>query len=389
MITIELLYWIAFLMPLLIMPIVLPMVVLMAHRKRLTDSPNARKLQSQPVPVMGGTVMMLASCASLIVLNLFYDISGGFSIMCVMVIMYIFGMLDDINGLSWQFKFVIQIFTILLIFFGGDCGIHSLHGLFGIWDLSMPASCLFSLFMGLLLLNAVNFSDGIDGLASGLGIFICLMLGLWQLKHGVVIQTLFSFTMVGTLTGFFVFNVFSKRFKMYMGDSGSLVLGICIYALLCTKVYLPEGGTMLADKYLTSFHIAIISYMVFDLVRVAMMRVLNGKSPFEPDRTHLHHMYVDLGANHLTATMVIIFNNLAMIGVWYATALTGMNEKLQYTIILLSGFAFFWFPYFIVTYLRDHRPEKYEKLQKPFKKISAVVDKISEPVSRIIDLKRH
>jgi len=387
MITVNLLYWISFLVPLLVMPIVLPLVVLMAHRKRLTDMPNSRKLQSQPVPVMGGTVIMLAVCTTCIVLNVIFSISGLFSAMCVMMMLYIFGMLDDNIGLSWQFKFVLQILSVLLLFFGGDYGVHSMYGLFGLGDLPYMWSCLVSLFVGLLLLNAVNFSDGIDGLASGIGVLSGLVIGYWNVRHDELLPAMLSFCMVGAMAGFFMYNVFSSRFKMYMGDSGSLVLGFFIYTLTCTNVYVGDGANMLADRYMWSFFIAVLSYIIFDLIRVASMRVLHGKSPFQPDRTHLHHMYVDLGNTHLMATFIIIMNNILVIGIWYLTATMEIAVEWQSLLTIVSAMAVYWLPYAIVTWHRNNRPEAYARMQSRIRRISAWVVRFEEFMSSVVDLR--
>ena len=139
--TTELLYWIAVLIPLIIVPIVLPMVVLLARRKRLTDSPNARKTQESPVAVMGGTVIMLAVSVTSIIINLFYNLGDLYPALCVMFILYIFGMLDDTIGLSWNFKMGLQILAILLLYFGGSYGVNSMFGLFGLGTLSWWFSC--------------------------------------------------------------------------------------------------------------------------------------------------------------------------------------------------------------------------------------------------------
>lgn len=386
--SIDLLYWLSVLLPMLMVPVVLPMVVLMARRKRLTDNPNARKMQDRPVPVMGGMVIMLVVCVSAIVLNLFYDLGFLYPAFCVMVILFIFGMLDDNIGLSWQFKLGVQIFSILLLFFGGNYGVHSLYGVFGIEIIPIWAACLMTLFSGILLLNAVNFVDGIDGLASGLGVLAGIVLSYWDIRHGFVTHALLSFVIVGVMSSFFVFNVFSERYKMYMGDSGSLVLGFFVFMSTCPEPSLLDEKTFIADNYFMSFLVAIISAMVFDLIRVALLRIIKGKSPFHPDRTHLHHICVDMGMSHLFTTLRILFANIIVIAIWYFTASSGMNVTLQYLLILLTGVVVYWLPYFHIVYLRDHNPERYEKLSARCKQLSSYSDVFTSVIRRIIDGRR-
>ena len=381
----ELIYWLSVLIPLVVMPVVLPMVVLLARRKRLIDSPNARKTQSRPVAVMGGTVMMLVLCTTAIVINLFYDISSLFPAFCVMVILYLFGMLDDTIGLSWQFKLGMQVFVILLLYYGGSYGVNSLFGLFGLDVLPEWLSLILTLFTGLLLLNAANFVDGIDGLASGLGVLAGLMMGYWNVRHGFITQALLSFSMVGTMSTFFIFNVFSNRYKMYMGDSGSLVLGLFIYMSACPNSYYALGNEFLADSYFVSFLLALFSAMIFDMVRVVVGRALNGKSPFHPDRTHLHHAYVDVGMTHLLATLKITLQNMAVLAIWYVTAILELNSALQYFIVLLAGVAFIWLPYIFLNLYKTSYRNMYAKISKRCKRRSDFLKSLTGWITPVID----
>ena len=377
------------LLPFVFMPIVLPMVVLMANRKRLMDNPDARKTQKRPVAVMGGTVIMLVICITSIILNLFYNISNLFPAMCVMMILYIFGMLDDNIGLSWQFKLGMQIFVILLLFFGGNYGINSLYGMFGIYSMPMWCACLLTVFTGLLLLNAVNFADGIDGLASGLGVLASLAMGYWNLRHGFVTQALQSFTVVGVMASFFLYNVFSKRYKMYMGDSGSLVLGLFLFLSICQDPYYLADDAFIVDSYFLSFIIALFSAMLFDSVRVVIMRALKGNSPFEPDRSHLHHAYVDAGMSHLLATIKIILNNMAVIMVWYFTAKAELSEVLQLAIVLSVGVVFIWVPYFMLEYLKNKSVDRYILITRRCRRRSEVLNNFSNLIQRLVDGRRR
>lgn len=387
MISTDLLYALSFLVPLLIMPIVLPMVVLLARRKRLTDNPNARKAQNSPVAVMGGTVMILVICVTSIVLNVFYDLSALLPVFCVMVMLFIFGMLDDNIGLSWQFKLGLQFFAVLLLFFGG-ANLDTLNVAFGAHDYSVWLSCLATVFVGLMILNAVNFMDGIDGLASGMGVFVGLIMGYWTMRHGLIIQTLLSFTVVGVMSSFFVYNVFSERYKMYMGDSGSLVLGLLLFIISCRNSYVYNSDMYMLDRYTFSFLIALFSGMVFDMVRVVIIRAIDGKSPFEPDRSHLHHIYVDMGMCHLLATLKIILNNIAVLGVWLLTALLEMNTVVQLVIVLAAGVVFIWNPYFYLTNLRRQTSKSYVAIMKRCQRRSEVLGVFSAYVRRIIDGRR-
>lgn len=382
---VNILYLLAFLIPLVLVPMVLPAFVLMAHRKRITDGPSPRKRQSQPVAVMGGTVMMLVICITAVIINLFFDLTPLFPVLCVMFMLYIFGMMDDSIGLLWGFKLFLQACAVLLLYFGSKYGVHVFYAIPFLDNMSPWLSCLLTLISGLLLLNAVNFSDGIDGLAAALGVLAGLTMGYWHARHGFVTQAILCYIMVGVMTGFFFFNVFSKRYKSYMGDSGSLVLGLFIFIAVCDDNFSTLDGSFLADNYSFSFVISVLSVMLFDLVRVVLTRILSRTPPYKGDRTHLHHIFVDMGMNHLMATVHLVIINMVVIGVWFLTANTGMPVLPQLMITIATGILLVWTPFFVIVYFRDKRPSVYSNFSSRCNRISLRVDRIVDIGQHIID----
>lgn len=381
----EILYLLSFLLPLVLIPFVLPAYVLMGHRKRITDNPGVRKLQNQPVAVMGGMPIMLVICITSLVVNIFFDISSLFPVLCVMFMLHIIGMLDDSIGLTWKYKLMLQSLAVVLLFFGSNYGIHFFYGSFGLETLSPWVSFLVTLFCGVFILNAVNFADGIDGLASAIGVMTGLMMGYWHMRHGFEIQTILSLIVAGVMVAFFVFNVFSERYKSYMGDSGSLVLGLFIYIIVSNDSISRLDGSFLADNYIFSFIVATLSYVLFDMIRVVALRLFHHKPPYEGDRTHLHHIYADMGLNHLLSTLVIILTNLLVVCVWGVTAVVGMPFVPQLLATLVAGAVLIWSPYFVLTFFRDRRKQKYEAISTRCKKVSAGVDAFVSLVGGIID----
>lgn len=383
--TLDLLYILTALIPFVMLPVVLPMVVLMAVRKRFVDAPGSRKLQAKPVVVMGGLVMVSVLCIDLIFVNIFYDIDILFPVVCVMMVMYAFGMLDDSNGLSWQFKLGLQIVMILLLFFGATYGVQSLYGLFGIDEMPFWARAALTVFVGLLIINGLNFIDGIDGLASCIGAIVAAVMTYWNIVHCFTAYALFSLAMFGLMVAFFHYNVFSKRFKMYMGDSGSLLLGLYIYVCVNPSAMQTLNNDFLIDSYYISFIVALLSPLLFDLVRVALYRMIRHKSPFEPDRSHLHHALVDLGLNHLLATIYIATLCIFNIGVWLLTALTAMDITLQFVIVVANGLLTFWGSYIFINYLKDHHPQSYSRISAFCNKSTQLTLPLCNLMARILD----
>lgn len=383
--TINLLYLLSFLLPLVLMPMVLPALILVAHRKHITDAPGERKLQKRPVAVMGGTLIMLVIGITSVVVNLFHDMSPLMPVVCVMFMLYIFGIMDDTIGLDWKYKLFIQACAITLLFFGSNYGVHSIYSFFGLENLPIYISFPITLLCGLILLNAVNFADGIDGLASAEGVLAGLTMGIWHARHGFEIQTIISLVMVGIMVSFFCFNVFSKRFKTYLGDSGSSVLALFIYVMVCDDKISMLNGDFLADNYSLSFILSVLSFMVFDMVRVVFMRLVRRRVVYEGDRTHLHHIYVDLGMSHFMATTVIVLCNLAVIAMWYLTANAGMAVVPQLIVTMLAAVVFFWLPFFAIAWCNKNRIAWYIGLTRICKKISGVLDYFVDFCTLVID----
>lgn len=381
----QLLYIMAFVIPMVMLPLVLPMVVLMARRKRMTDNPSRRKLQERPVAVMGGTVVMLVLSVSLLLINVFYDLGSLFPVLCLMVILFIFGMLDDMIGLTWQFKLALQVVAVLLLYFGSNYGVHSLFSLFPGMEFHWSVALPLTLFLGVLLLNAVNFVDGIDGLATALTMLAAYVMGYWNVMHGFTAQALFSFAVGGVLLTFLVFNIFSVRYKTYLGDSGTLVLGLFLFIAVTPDTLDTMNPDILMDHYYFSHALALLSAMIFDLVRVVLWRMVNGQSPFRPDRTHLHHVYVDLGMSHLMAATTIVLSNVLVLLVWRLTAGWGLSQWQQLLLVFVFCALIYWGPFFHLTYLRDRRSQRYRRLSLAVRRVNRVFEIFHDRVGRLID----
>ena len=381
----ETLFLLSALIPVVLMPFIMPMVAMMARRKNITDNPNARKLQKQPVMVLGGMVIISVLCVTLMFVNMFYNLSNLFTPLCVMIVFFIFGLLDDAIGLNYKVKLYMQILLIMMLFFCGEYRAHGFFGVFGVSSLNTTLSFLLTLFVGLLYVNAINFIDGIDGLASAVGVLSSIMLFKWNQLLGLTEMAFFSCAMAGIFAVFFLFNVFSSKYKMYMGDSGSLVLGFFIFISTCPHGIKVDAESSLVLKYAFSYLFATFSVPVFDIYRVVIFRVLNGKSPFEPDRTHLHHVIVDMGVTHFLATTIIIFFNLCVLLVWFITAKAGMSLEWQFLVVVMTAITFIWGSYFLITYNRDHNPERYGRWKAAFELYSSKTENAHESVRYVID----
>jgi hypothetical protein len=198
------------------------------------------------------------------------------------------------------------------------------------------------------LINAFNLIDGIDGLASGISILISGVLGFWFLLSGHPEYGIMSFCLTGSLVAFFIFNVFGKTNKIFMGDNGSLLLGV-VMAIMAIKFNEFNINQMLpfSLQNAPAISIGIFIIPVIDTLMVIIIRVFEGRSPFAPDMNHLHHQFLKLGNSHLKSTSYIVLINMIFIGLtFFLYKLMDINSLLL--AIMSLGFIAAWLPRMIL-----------------------------------------
>ena len=163
----------------------------------------------------------------------------------------------------------------------------------------------------------MNLIDGIDGLAGGIGFIASFIFGIWFFINENFALSFLSASVCGALIGFLMFN-FSKTKKIFMGDTGSLILGFLLTIFAIKYINLnqevDESGQALAYGSAPVIAVVVLIVPIFDTLRVFLVRILNKKSPFEGDRIHLHHILIDLGLSHLMATIILCFSTLVLAG---------------------------------------------------------------------------
>lgn len=259
------------------------------------------------------------------------------------LLIYMIGILDDLNGMKAIHKFIIQFCT--AIFFPiCNLSINNLHGIFGIYEIPLFISYPLTLFIILLIVNAMNLIDGIDGLSSGLSI---LILGAYTYLFHSINNTLFpliSGSLAGAILAFFIYNVFGKvgKYKIFMGDSGSLFIGYVI-AYLAIKFQMSNNEVGLPyrdESLLVSWTLVFIPCI--DVIRVAIMRKLNGKAMFDADMTHIHHRIMQAGLTMHQALGVILALFFAFCLMNYGMYGMGINITIILAINLVFYSLFIW-----------------------------------------------
>lgn len=312
----------------------IPRIVIIAKIKRLFDEHNSRKVHKGAIPRLGGLSFFpaaLFSFAFVLGLRYYYgyDISLDLQIellteflfvMSGMLILYFVGMADDLIGVGYRNKFVAQIFASVCLVLAGVT-VFDLQGLLGVGRLPFGWDTLLTVVGVVLVVNAFNLIDGVDGLCSGLGTIILTTLGIFFLYYKLYVYAMFAFGMVGVLIAFFQYNTLGTRLKVFMGDTGSLTLGYMI-AFLGLKFVNIEHSTFIDTGLNSSLAIlfGLLFVPIFDTCRVFVSRISRGKSPFFPDKNHVHHKLLKLHRTHLQSTGILLLMEVGFILLNFALA---------------------------------------------------------------------
>lgn len=318
--------------------ILIPQILLIAFRKQLFDNIDERKIHQGTVPRLGGIAFMpavLFSVTIILGLNFYFNtpnLHGDDAIrlleksvvplcfiICGNVLLYLTGLADDLIGVKYRAKFVVQIISSVLLICAGIY-ITDLHGFLWLDQIPTLFGSLLTILLMVYIINAINLIDGIDGLASGLSAIALTFYGIIFYNTGDYIYSLIAFADLGTLLPFFYFNVFGnagKRTKIFMGDTGALTTGF-ILALLAIEAckLTPADESTAINPIVLGYSPLIIP--CFDVIRVYLRRLRKGHNPFLPDKSHIHHKLLALGLRQrvamplilLTACLFIVINLL-------------------------------------------------------------------------------
>ena len=301
----------AFVTAFVVAMIVMPPLIRLIYRFKLFDLPDLRKEHITPIPTMGG----IASCAGMLfACGLWFQFSRDnfiISFFFSIAVLFTIGMMDDLKNLSARYKFAIQLAVALLIAFSG-VRINNFNGLFGLYELPVAAQYSFTILAITGITNAFNLIDGIDGLAGGLGFMSLVILGLFLTLSGESNTAIIAFALGGGLLGFLYYNFNPAR--IFMGDTGSLVLGFVISVLCIKLIQLNSGTSNPVLPHSPVFVLSIVAIPVFDTLRVFSIRIWQGKSPFTPDKNHIHHLLTNNGWSHsFTAKLICTVHALILV----------------------------------------------------------------------------
>jgi UDP-N-acetylmuramyl pentapeptide phosphotransferase/UDP-N-acetylglucosamine-1-phosphate transferase len=323
----------------------IPVVLQIAEQKKLYDVPDERKVHTHAVASLGGVGIfggfLLASLLSIQGQN---NPEFQYFFAAALVIFFL-GLKDDLVVLSASKKFIGQMVAASIIIHLGGVRLDSMYGLFGFDKLDDGFSLALSYLTIIVVINSFNLIDGIDGLAASLGVLTMLIFGTYFFINGPQYQAyaLVAYALAGSLVAFLIFNHHPAR--IFMGDSGSLMVGL-INAILVIKFINVAHDPTVAMPFNSSVAIgfSILVVPLLDTLRVFSIRIFNGRSPFTPDRNHIHHLLLGWGLSHTAVTIVCVTINIAFIILAYSCRSLGSTPVLSIMLALaFAGFSVIYY----------------------------------------------
>jgi UDP-N-acetylmuramyl pentapeptide phosphotransferase/UDP-N-acetylglucosamine-1-phosphate transferase len=371
----------SFLTALGIVLFITPHIINIAHLKNLFDEPSERKVHKHKIPRLGGFGVAIAFMFTTLFFMQASLLPTWNYILCAVLVIFSVGFKDDIVGLSPSKKLTAQITAAFIIIYFADIQIRSFYGIFGIYELPVWFSYVFTIFTMIVITNAFNLIDGINGLLGLIGCITSLTFGFLFYALNLPQFSLLAITVTGALIGFLYYNITPA--KVFMGDAGSLVLGF-LMSVFAVKLIDTHQHYNVREAFVTiqaapALAAAILSVPLFDTLRVFFIRVLNKKSPFSADRSHIHHLLIDAGFSHLTATLILGLFNIFIITV----AIIG--QSLGNTILIFMLLAILLVATFILIRFKKSVQQADKQVNMPAHtpiNVSAVVAKPHKPKTR-------
>lgn len=291
----------------------IPSIINVAERKNLMDEPGERHAHEKRIPTLGGIGIFAGVIFSIVLWTPFDVFQDLQYILCAFIIIFLIGAKDDILPMSPFRKLLGQLFAAGLVVFKANIRLTSLFGLFGVYDIPYWSSGLLSVCTIMVIINAFNLIDGINGLSGSISTLISLVLGIWFILVDQIEFAIIAFALAGSVIAFLNYN-FTPA-KIFMGDTGSLLIGlICsILAIKFIDIHQSIPDSIYAFKSAPAVAIGILILPLFDTLRVFVVRISKGRSPMSPDRNHIHHLLLDSGLKHMQATTVLVIVNLFFI----------------------------------------------------------------------------
>ncbi|HRO45161.1 MraY family glycosyltransferase [Agriterribacter sp.] len=325
----------------------IPVIINVSEIKKLYDLPNARKIHATPVPSLGGLGIFAGFIISCLMTISFSSAPGFQYYFAAALVIFFLGLKDDILILTPMKKIIGQIIAAFIIIYKGGIVIKSMHGFLGVTELPEIIGLTLTYLTVIVIINSFNLIDGVDGLAAGLGIFTTLTFGVYFYIAAHAEFAALAFAMCGSLLAFLIFNRSPAR--IFMGDTGSLLIGLINAILVVQFINIADSpGAIMPLQASPAIAISILIIPLFDTLRVFSIRIFNRRSPFSPDRNHIHHILLDRGMSHKAVSFALIVVNIFFVAIAYCLSFLSINILIPVLVALAFGG-------FALVYLRKPR----------------------------------
>ncbi|NND05778.1 MAG: undecaprenyl/decaprenyl-phosphate alpha-N-acetylglucosaminyl 1-phosphate transferase [Saprospiraceae bacterium] len=295
----------------------IPSIINVAAKKNLVDVPDERKSHINPTPSLGGIGIFAGVIFSIVLWTPFTVFGDLQYVLCSFIIVFLIGAKDDILPMAPWRKVAGEVFAAAILVVKSNVKLTSLYGIFGIYQIPDYVGIPLSIFAILVIINAFNLIDGINGLSGSISTLIALVLGTWFFLIDHLEMAIVAMALAGSTIAFLKYNITPA--KIFMGDTGALLVGlICaILALQFIELHNELEGSPYAMQAVPAVAIGILIIPLFDTLRVFLTRIIRGRSPLTADRNHIHHLMIDCGMTHMKATSILVLANMLFILISY------------------------------------------------------------------------
>ncbi|TSJ38921.1 undecaprenyl/decaprenyl-phosphate alpha-N-acetylglucosaminyl 1-phosphate transferase [Mucilaginibacter corticis] len=325
----------------LLSAIAIPSILHVARARHLYDDiGHFRKQHDHGIPRLGGVAIFVSFAVTALAVSL---IDKNFPIIYILIasiVLFIMGLKDDLSGVNFSTKFLVQFIVALILVVLGDIRLTSMYGVFGIYDLPLVMGSALTVIVIIMIINAFNLIDGIDGLAGVTGIMVNGIFAILFLYTKHYELAVISLILVGAIIGFLRYNI--SPAQIFMGDTGSLFIGLISVVMAIKFIELNKFSTPGVPQIYSApaLTVAIMVGPIFDTMRVFFVRIMSGSSPFSADRNHIHHRILRLGFNHTQTTLILAGLNL--VSVAFALMFSTLGNFTLIIIIFTISMLFNW-----------------------------------------------
>lgn len=328
----------------------IPVIIRVAAIKKIYDIPDERKIHQAAIPALGGLGIFAGFVFSVLLLANFQESKTLQYYLAASVVVFYMGLKDDIIIISPVKKFIGQVLAAFILIYYGGLQISNMQGFMGIYELPQSFSLLFTYLTAIVVMNSFNLIDGVDGLAGSLGMLSTTVFGAYFLITGHLPEAVMAFSMAGAILAFLIFNFQPAR--IFMGDTGSLLIGLLNAVLVIRFINVGmDQDHRFSLQAAPAMGFGILMVPLLDTLRVFAIRMFNRRSPFSPDRNHIHHLLLDIGCSHRTVAICLTAFNAVIIAFGF------LFQNMGTTLLMTVFFGLFFNIIGFLFLTRRNRPQ--------------------------------